>query len=358
MNYTNSPLVSYTQLSPNHSGLRTQLIDRITPHCVVGQLSAQAIAGLFKSTSRQASCNYGIGTNGDVALIVEEKNRSWCTSSNSNDQRAVTIECASDKTHPYTMNNTVYARLVDLCTDICQRNGKKKLLWFADKNKSLNYEPKADEMVITVHRWYANKSCPGDWLYNRLGDLAAEVTARLNPKPAEVPEAPAASQKLSVEEVAKKVIAGNYGNGEERKKKLEAEGYNYSEVQNRVNELLGAKTQSKPEPKPQPKPQPQPKPALLPLDEIAQQVIKGLWSTGNVRKAKLEAAGYNYNEVQKRVNELLSSKKTTPKKDSLEKVARDVIAGKYGNGNDRIKRLEAAGYNYKEVQALVNKMLK
>lgn len=348
MSYTNSPLVSYTQLSPNHSGLRTQLIDRITPHCVVGQLSAKAIAGLFKSPSKEASCNYAIGTEGDVALVVEEKNRSWCSSSNANDQRAVTIECASDKTHPYTMNNKVYARLVDLCTDICQRNGKKKLLWFADKTKSLNYNPKADEMVITVHRWFKNKSCPGDWLYNRLGDLAAEVTARLNQSPADVPEAPSASPKSSVEEVAKRVIAGDYGNGEERKKKLEAEGYSYNEVQNKVNELLGAKTQPKPEPKP----------ALKSVDEIAQEVIKGLWSTGNVRKSKLEAAGYNYNEVQKRVNELLSPKKTTPKKDSLEKVAKDVIAGKYGNGNDRIKRLEAAGYNYKEVQALVNKMLK
>ena len=356
MNYTNSPLVSYTQLSPNNSGLRTNAIDRITPHCVVGQLSAKAIAGLFKSPSKEASCNYAIGTEGDVALVVEEKNRSWCSSSNANDQRAVTIECASDKTHPYTMNNKVYARLVDLCTDICQRNGKKKLLWFADKAKSLNYNPKADEMVITVHRWFKNKACPGDWLYNRLGDLAAEVTARLNQSPADVPEAPSASPKSSVEEVAKKVIAGDYGNGEERKKKLEAEGYSYSEVQNKVNELLGAKTQAKPEPKPQPTPQP--KPALLPLDEIAQQVIKGLWSTGNVRKAKLEAAGYNYNEVQKRVNELLSSKKATPKKDSLEKVARDIIAGHYGNGNERIRKLEAAGYNYKEVQALVNKMLK
>lgn len=77
------------------------------------------------------------------------------------------------------MTDAVYAALIDLCTDICKRNGKKKLLWFGDKNKSLAYEPKADEMIITVHRWFANKSCPGDWLYNRLGDLAAKVTSRL-----------------------------------------------------------------------------------------------------------------------------------------------------------------------------------
>lgn len=178
MAYTNSSLVSYTGLSPNHSGQRTHSIDRITPHCVVGQLSAETICACFPA-GRGASCNYGIGTDGRISLCVEEKNRSWCSSSNANDQRAVTIECASDKTEPYAMNSAVYASLIKLCTDICKRNGKKKLLWFGDKNKSLNYAPKSDEMVLTVHRWFANKSCPGDWLYARLGDLAAKVTAAL-----------------------------------------------------------------------------------------------------------------------------------------------------------------------------------
>lgn len=178
MSYTNSPLVSYTGLSPNHSGQRTHSIDRITPHCVVGQLSAETICACFPA-GREASCNYGIGTDGRVSLCVEEKNRSWCSSSSANDQRAITIECASDRTEPYAMNGAVYGTLIKLCTDICRRNGKKKLLWFGDKNKSLNYAPKSDEMVLTVHRWFANKSCPGNWLYARLGDLAAKVTAAL-----------------------------------------------------------------------------------------------------------------------------------------------------------------------------------
>ena len=145
----------------------------------MGQLSAESICGCFTSTSRQASCNYGIGKDGRVSLCVEEKNRSWCSSSNANDQRAITIECASDLTAPYAMNSSVYGSLIKLCTDICQRNGKKKLLWLGDKNKTLNYAPAADEMVLTVHRWFANKSCPGDWLYARLGDLAAKATAAL-----------------------------------------------------------------------------------------------------------------------------------------------------------------------------------
>ena len=190
MAYTNSPLVSYTKLSPNHSGQRTHSIDRITPHCVVGQATAERICECFISPDRQASCNYGIGTDGRVSLCVEEKNRSWCSSSRENDQRAITIECASDTSAPYAMNSKVYESLVKLCTDICQRNGKKKLLWFADKTKTLNYTPKVDEMVLTVHRWFANKSCPGDWLYSRLGDLAAKVTAALGSTPTEADPAP------------------------------------------------------------------------------------------------------------------------------------------------------------------------
>ena len=184
MGFTNSSMVAFTLLSPNHSGQRTMKIDRITPHCVVGQCTAEGLGGWFYKSS--TSSNYGIDKDGRVGMYVEEKNRSWCTSSNANDQRAITIECASDTTEPYTMYEVVYDRLIDLCVDICKRNGKKKLLWFGDKDKTLNYEPKDDEMILTVHRWFANKSCPGNWLYARLGDLAAKVTAQLGGGSAEV----------------------------------------------------------------------------------------------------------------------------------------------------------------------------
>lgn len=179
MAYTNSSMVIYTNLSPNHSGQRTHSIDRITPHCVVGQCSVETLGSIFLPTSRQASCNYGIGADGRVGMYVEEKNRSWCSSSNANDQRAVTIECASDTKEPYAFKDVVYQTLIKLCVDICKRNGKKKLLWLGDKEKTLNYSPKPDEMVLTVHRWFANKSCPGNWMYARMGDLAQKVTAQL-----------------------------------------------------------------------------------------------------------------------------------------------------------------------------------
>lgn len=176
---SNSSLVSYTKLSPNHSGQRTMNIDRITPHCVVGQCSVETLGNIFAPESRQASSNYGIGVDGRVGMYVEEKNRSWCSSSNANDQRAVTIECASDAKAPYAFKDVVYNKLVDLCVDICKRNGKTKLLWLGDKTKTLNYTPAANEMVLTVHRWFANKSCPGDWMYSRMSDLASKVTTKL-----------------------------------------------------------------------------------------------------------------------------------------------------------------------------------
>ena len=90
-----------------------------------------------------------------------------------------TTECASDTTEPYAFNDVVYQKLITLCVDICKRNGKKKLLWLGDKEKTLNYEPNSDEMVLTVHRWFVNKSCPGKWMYARMGDLAEKVTTQL-----------------------------------------------------------------------------------------------------------------------------------------------------------------------------------
>lgn len=177
---SNSPLATKKVLSPNNSGPRTMPIDRITPHCVVGQATAVNICNIFKSRSRKASCNYAIGFNGDIALCVDEGKRSWCSSSNANDQRAVTIECASDVVAPYSMTSAVWQSLIELCIDICKRNGKNKLIWIPNKDKALAYKPLKNEMLITVHRWFANKSCPGDWLYYRLATLAEIVSSTLD----------------------------------------------------------------------------------------------------------------------------------------------------------------------------------
>ena len=172
---SNSSLIDYTKISPNKTSPRNHVIDTITIHCVVGQCSVETLGNIFAPTSRKASSNYGIGPDGRIGMYVEEKDRSWCSSSSSNDNRAITIECASDTTYPYAINDKVYESLINLCTDICKRNNIKELKWKADK--SLIGHP--DKQNMTVHRWFAATACPGDYIYNRLGDIADKVNAKL-----------------------------------------------------------------------------------------------------------------------------------------------------------------------------------
>jgi hypothetical protein len=177
---SNSPLVSYTRLSPNCGKPRNHAIDTISIHCTAGNKNntAQQIADLSRFTTYDvengASCNYAVGGDGSIALVVDEANRSWCTSSRANDNRAITIEVASNVTGT-EVNEKAYSALIDLLVDICQRNGIKKLLWKADKSLI----GQVDQQNMTVHRWFANKACPGEWLYSRHGQIAAEVNSRL-----------------------------------------------------------------------------------------------------------------------------------------------------------------------------------
>ena len=173
---SNSNLVSYTKISPNKTSPRNHTIDRITIHCVVGQCTVETLGNIFAPTSKQASSNYGIGKDGRVGMYVEEKDRSWCSSSRANDNRAVTIEVASDTTHPYKVTDQAYSGLLDLVTDICKRNGIKKLVWSTNKNDRVNHRNGCN---MTVHRDFANKACPGEYLYSRHGEIAAEVNRRL-----------------------------------------------------------------------------------------------------------------------------------------------------------------------------------
>lgn len=175
MAFTNSPLVDYTKISPNKTKNRNHKIDTITIHCVVGQLSVETLGDVFAPTSRQASSNYGIGSDGRIGMYVEEKDRSWCTSNAANDHRAITIEVASDTKHPYAVNSKAMKSLINLIVDICKRNGIKKLLWKGDKSLI----GQVSKQNMTVHRWFANKACPGDYLYNKHSYIAEEVNKKL-----------------------------------------------------------------------------------------------------------------------------------------------------------------------------------
>lgn len=173
----NSPLVNYTKISPNRTSPRNHVIDTITIHCAVGQCTAESLGEWFAKKSTQASSNYGIGFDGRIGMYVEEKDRSWCTSSGVNDNRAITIEVASDTKHPYAVTDDAFKALIELITDICKRNGIKKLVWSVKKDDRVNHKNGCN---MTVHRDYANKSCPGKYLYDRHPEIAAEVNKRLS----------------------------------------------------------------------------------------------------------------------------------------------------------------------------------
>lgn len=195
---SNSQLVTYTKLSPNHSGKRTKPIDTITIHCVVGHCTVKTIGDIFASPSSQASSNYGVDDWNGVGLYVDEANRSWCTSSSANDQRAITIEVASDTTEPYAFTASAYETLTKLVVDICKRNNIKKLVWSTDKNSRVNH---LNGCNLTVHRDYANKSCPGNWMYGKMGEFAAEVNKRLGavePQPITPPATGSYTVKVNI----------------------------------------------------------------------------------------------------------------------------------------------------------------
>lgn len=218
---SNSPLIDYIKISPNKTSPRKHKIDTITIHCVVGQVTVESLGNVFYNKSRKVSSNYGIGFDGKIGMYVEEKDRSWCSSSSSNDNRAITIEVASDTKHPYAITDAAYKGLIKLLVDICRRNDIKELKWKGDKSLIGNIH----KQNMTVHRWLANTSCPGDYLYNLHGKIASEVNSILN-------------NKKSNEQIAKEVILGRWGNGLDRKNRLTEAGYDYYSIQKIVNELL------------------------------------------------------------------------------------------------------------------------
>lgn len=173
---SNSSLVTYTRISKNKTSPRNHTIDTITIHCIVGQWTAKQGCDYFATTNLQCSANYVVGMDGSIGISVDEKDRSWCSSNSANDHRAITIEVASDTTHPYAVTDAAFAALINLVEDICRRNGIMKLVWSTNKNDRVNHRNGCN---MTVHRDYANKACPGDYLYNRHGEIAAEVNRRI-----------------------------------------------------------------------------------------------------------------------------------------------------------------------------------
>lgn len=300
---SNSKLISYTKISPNRTSPRNHKIDTVTIHCVVGQCSVETLGNIFTPTSRQASCNYGIGADGRIGMYCEEKDRSWCSSNAANDNRAITIEVASDTKHPYAVNAKAYAALIDLLVDICKRNGIPRLVWSTSKADRVNHKNGCN---MTVHRDYANKSCPGEYLYSRHAQIASEVNKRLG----------STDNRPQPEKVLYRVQTGAFRNkagAEALLQQVKAKGFDTYMV--KVNGLYKVQ-----------------------VGAFAQK------SNAIAMAAKLKAAGFSTYVVSGGGK-------------SVEEIAREVLQGKWGNGAERKARLEAAGYDYAEVQAKVNTLV-
>ena len=205
---SNSSLVTYTKLSPNCSRPRLDKIDSIVIHHMAGVLSAEQCGNVFASTSRQASSNYGVDSNGNVGLYVDESNRSWATSSPAIDNRAVTIEVSNDGEPNWHVSDKALKKTIELCADICKRNGIKKLNYTGDKSGNLH-----------MHRWYAATSCPGDYLASKFSYIAEEVNKILNKNGDEL--------SMTQYEELKKTIADQQKEIAELKKKTNRMIYNY-----------------------------------------------------------------------------------------------------------------------------------
>nr|UWH99306.1 MAG: N-acetylmuramoyl-L-alanine amidase [Bacteriophage sp.] len=263
----------------------------------------ETLGNIFAPTSRQASCNYGIGADGRIGMYCEEKDRSWCSSNAANDNRAITIEVASDTKHPYAVNAKAYAALIDLLVDICKRNGIPRLVWSTSKADRVNHKNGCN---MTVHRDYANKSCPGEYLYSRHAQIASEVNKRLG----------STDTRPQPEKVLYRVQTGAFRNkagAEALLQQVKAKGFDTYMV--KVNGLYKVQ-----------------------VGAFAQK------SNAIAMAAKLKAAGFSTYVVSGGGK-------------SVEEIAREVLQGKWGNGAERKARLEAAGYDYAEVQAKVNTLV-
>lgn len=309
---SNSKLASYVRISPHKNEDRNHKVDTITIHCYVGQASVESMGAWFANPNAGCSANYGIGVDGRIGLFVDEADRSWCTSSSANDNRAITIECASDRTEPYAINDKVYKSLINLCADICKRNGISELKWIDDKSLIGQVE----KQNMTVHRWFhKSKSCPGDYIFSRLPQIAAEVNEKLGTGgKVEKPEVDT--------EKYYRVQTGAFRNldkAEAMEDKLESLGYDTYMVK---------------------------------ADDFYKVQVGAYKIKANADKmaAELEERGFPTYITT------VSGTPVTSQKSIIE-IAREVIVGKWGNGEEREKRLTEAGYNYKAVQNMVNELL-
>lgn len=326
---SNSPLVQEIILSPNHSGRRNHKITKIAIHHAAGVIGGRNLAGVFLPRSRQASSNYNLGSDGVIVLGVDERNRAWTTSSPWCDNRAVTIEVGNSSRGPqWLVSDYVLSRLIDLVTDICRRNGIYPCTYTGGKDG-----------VLQKHEWYSNTNCPGPYLGSKFPYIAKEVNKRLEKDRNPVEDTTVTTDNLyrvrkSWSDVkSQKGAFRNLSNAKACADRFK--GYSVFDKNGKLIYPVATKKS---------------------VDQVAKEVINGSWGNGEERKRRLTQAGYDYVSVQNKVNEILNKKIVNRKPD--ETIAREVINGKWGNGEERKKKLKNAGYDYYKIQKIVNRLIK
>lgn len=229
-------------------------IEAITLHHMAGRLTAKQCGGIFQAKGRYGSSHYGVGYDGSIANYVDEEDTAWTNSNWDSNCKSVTIEI-SDNDNSWYVNDTTLNAVIKLVADIAKRRGLGTLI--PGKN-------------LTWHSMFTNTTCPGDYLRSKMQYIADEANKINSEEPI---------KEKSTEELAREVIEGKYGNGDDRKNAL---GDRYAEVQARVNEILA----------------PAPKPSVDILD-LVRKAIRGDFGNGEDRKSAL---GSNYEEVQRQVN--------------------------------------------------------
>lgn len=385
MGYTNSSMVVHTRISPNRNVGRANSrynpsgkIDKITIHHMAGNLSIETCGNVFQS--RQASSNYGIGSDGRVGMYCEEKDRSWCSSSPSNDYRAVTIEVANcDTGGDWPVSDKAYATLIKLCVDICKRNGISSLNYTGDANGNL-----------TRHNMFEATSCPGPYLQARFAQIAREVNAQLNSTPTPAPT-PTPSGSVKVGDVVD-FLGGNHyssSNASSAAASVKAGKAKVTQIYNgkhpyHLVHTDGASAVYGWVDASQIKQLQQPEPTPAPSDYAVGDIVyfKGgnHYTNANAASGSYVKAGpakvtqvYNgkhpyhvvHTDNQSAVYGWVDASSLSksapaptpapqPAKKTNEQIAQEVIRGDWGNGQDRKNRLIAAGYDYNAIQDIVN----
>lgn len=315
---SNSPLVDYTKISPNSTNPRNKSIKKITIHHMAGNLTVEECGNQFASAARKASSNYGIGSDGRVGMYVEEKNRAWSSANKDNDEQAVTIEVANDEIGgKWHVSDKALAKLIELCADICKRNGIKELDFTGNKTGNL-----------TMHKWFVATTCPGPYLESKFPYIADEVNKILEgSKEGEDSKAPEKDKETEKTDTLYRVQAGAFAekeNADRQLIKVQEAGFDAIEKQE---------------------------------DDLYKVQVGAYAKEDNAEKQadKLEEAGFEAAVIED--DSSASDKPAAPTKKSNKEIAQEIIQGKWGDGETRKKKLEEAGYDYDAIQKIVNQLM-